>query len=390
MCVCVCADVYDVYDTATMSQRCGINVLLTVLQRCSAVAALLRYCFMLTSLVTGLMKTQDWAAIQMTAYGVKSWSSVTEQDEVFTAAVVHLYLLGLSPQYDTDGFRQLRESYMPHTNRGLAPHRPPSPPPVHREGRRSPTPRRKKRKQPEVSGGSHKNRSVSQRRKSKKRKSVAPARTDERVVEPEAVEAEVSEEQAEAVEAEVSEEQAEAVEAEAVEAEEEAAPTTSEPKKDADEQPENADEQPEKSIPAEEEKEEESEEEKEEEGEEEQEEEGEAEQEAEEQGQKSIPADKEPVRKETTPWVPESRQESPPRQRAAGLQRPSRRVRGPPIPGTWGAPAPGSEEHVLKATGQWKHGNLRRNRGIGNAPQKNNIRSNTGNTRINTRSSGRR
>ena len=355
--MCVCADVYNVYDTATMSQRCGINVLLTVLQRCSGVAALLRYCFILTSLVTGLMKTQDWAAMQMTAYGVKSWSSVTEQDEVFTAAVVHLYLLGLSPQYDTDGFRQLRESYMVHTNRGLAPHRPPSPPPVHREGRRSPTPRRKKRKQPEVSGGSHKNRSVSQRRKSKKRKSV---------------------------EAEVSEEQAEAVEAEAVEAEEEAAPTTSEQKKDNDEQPENADEQPEKSIPVEEEKEEESEEEKEEEGEEEQEEEGEEEKEEEDD------KEKEPVRKKPTPWVPERRQEIPPRQRAAGLQRPSRRVRGPPIPGTWGAPAPGSVEHELKAAGLWKHGNLRRNRGIGNAPQKNNIESNTGYVRRKTRSSGRR
>ena len=178
-------------------------------------------------------------------------------------------------------------------------------------------------------------------------------------------------------------------------------------------------------CPAEEEKEEESEEEQEEEGEEEQEEEGEAEQEAEEQGQKSIPAEEEKeeeseeekeeegeeekrrkatrkrnqlkksMRKGTsskkpTPWVPESRQESPPRQRAAGLQRPSRRVRGPPIPGTWGAPTPGSVEHVLKAAGLWKHGNLRRNRGIGNAPQKNNIRSNTGNIRRNTRSSGRR
>jgi hypothetical protein len=250
---------------------------------------------------------------------------------------------------------------------------------------------------------------------------VAPAREDERVVEPEAVEAEVSEEQAEAVEAEVSEEQAEAVEAEAVEAEEEAAPTASETKEDDDEQPDNDEEQGQKSIPADEEKEEESEEEQEEEGEEEQEEEDDDEQpdNDEEQGQNSIPADKEgeeekeeekeeeddeekePVEQvvvesvaavsasSTTPWVPESRQESPPRQRAAGLQRPSRRVRGPPIAGTWGAPAPGSEEHELKAAGLWKHGNLRRNRVPKPAPQKNNIESNTGYKR-NTRSSGRR
>ena len=34
---------------ATMLQRCNINVLLTVLQCCSSVAALLRYRFMLTS-----------------------------------------------------------------------------------------------------------------------------------------------------------------------------------------------------------------------------------------------------------------------------------------------------------------------------------------------------